>query len=445
MKVTWSFLCIAVLYVLIVVVVLYRTFKDKIKKPFWKRLIFAVSMFAAIAAVGVAGYAYFGLGSYAQQFITLATAMACFCIPYTVLDYNLGQCLFISGIVKCYADDVALIATVFYYLISDHIPEYYMEFPAWPVVLISAISFPFIRLFFSRLIRPALDCSGFLSSWLFAWLLPFFANVMYALYMQPVFTDITDFPGREFIFVPFLWVVLTFSAYIILLASLIGQSKAAKLKEELHISDLQINAQQKQLGHFQSYIEGTAKARHDMRHHMVALQGLAEKKDYKGMEEYLSACISRIDKKSSGIYSGNPAVDALIGYYRQLAEEEKIRVSIQIEAEDAFVIADNDICIILGNLLENAYEACKRQTEGNPYFTVKIHQTGRVLVILVENSYSGTVRKKDGVFLSAKAKNRNGIGLESVIDVTRKYNGIPKIEYDGKIFRVSLLLNGNRK
>ena len=57
MKVTWSFLCIAVLYVLIVVVVLYRTFKDKIKKPFWKRLIFAVSMFAAIAAVGVAGYA----------------------------------------------------------------------------------------------------------------------------------------------------------------------------------------------------------------------------------------------------------------------------------------------------------------------------------------------------------------------------------------------------
>ena len=86
MKVTWSFLCIAVLYVLIVVVVLYRTFKDKIKKPFWKRLIFAVSMFAAIAAVGVAGYAYFGLGSYAQQFITLATAMACFCIPYTAPD-----------------------------------------------------------------------------------------------------------------------------------------------------------------------------------------------------------------------------------------------------------------------------------------------------------------------------------------------------------------------
>lgn len=86
-----------------------------------------------------------------------------------------------------------------------------------------------------------------------------------------------------------------------------------------------------------------------------------------------------------------------------------------------------------------------RQTDGTRYITVKIHQTGRVLIILVENSYSGLMRKKGSVFLSAKAKNRKGIGLESVVDVTKKYNGIPKIEYDGKIFRVSLLLNGNRK
>lgn len=99
MRITGSFICIAFLYVIIVVSVLYRTFKDKIKKPFWKRLIFAISMFVAIAAVGVAGYAYFGLGSYAQQFITLATAMACFCIPYTVLDYNLGQCLLIPVLI----------------------------------------------------------------------------------------------------------------------------------------------------------------------------------------------------------------------------------------------------------------------------------------------------------------------------------------------------------
>ena len=121
-----------------------------------------------------------------------------------------------------------------------------------------------------------------------------------------------------------------------------------------------------------------------------------------------------------------------------------IRSADQCTAE-TFVVTDIDICIILGNLLENAYEACVRQTDGTRYITVKIHQTGRVLIILVENSYSGLMRKKGGVFLSAKAKNRKGIGLESVVDVTKKYNGIPKIEYDGKIFRVSLLLNGNRK
>ena len=98
------------------------------------------------------------------------------------------------------------------------------------------------------------------------------------------------------------------------------------------------------------------------------------------------------------------------------------------------------MCIILGNLLENAYEACERQKEGKRYMSANIRQNGGTLVIIVENSYEGTVRRQEGVFLSSKEKMRKGIGITSVIDVTKKYNGIPKFEYDGRRFRVSLLL-----
>ncbi len=445
MNITLSFVINTATYVVAIVVVLYRTFKDKIMKPFWKRLIMALSAFALVALVGSAGFSYFGPGSYVQPFITLVTSMCGFFIPYIVLDYNLGQCLFISGIVKCYADDIALIATVFYYFVSDELPDFYMEFPAWPILSITIVSFPFIMRFFTRLMRPALDCSGFLASWSYTWLVPFMANVMYALYMQPVFTEITEFPGREFSFVPFLWVILTFSSFCILLKALIGQSSAVRLQEELHISEIQMTGQQKQLEHLQDYIEETAKSRHDMRHHFLAMKGFEANKDYEGLAGYLSECLSVIDRQEADICTGNTALDAVLGYYRNMAEEAGIEVRIDAEMDGPLIISDTDICIIVGNLMENACEACERMEEGRKYITVNIHQKGNILIIMTENSYRGIVRKQDNVFLSSKAKMRKGIGITSVLDVTKKHQGIPKFEYDGKIFKVWLLLNGNRK
>ena len=55
------------------------------------------------------------------------------------------------------------------------------------------------------------------------------------------------------------------------------------------------------------------------------------------------------------------------------------------------------------------------------------------------------MRKEDGRFLSSKAEMRKGIGITSVLDVCKKYNGIPKIEYNGSVFKVSILLNGISK
>ena len=51
--------------------------------------------------------------------------------------------------------------------------------------------------------------------------------------------------------------------------------------------------------------------------------------------------------------------------------------------------------------------------------------------IIVENTYDGSMQKQDRVFLSTKEKIRKGIGIISVIDVTKKYRGIPRFEYDG--------------
>ena len=171
MNITPNFFIIAAAYAVTVVIILYWTFKDKIMRPVWGRLFVALAVFAAVSVGGSMGYVIFGPDSYVQPFITVVTALGCFFIPYIVLDYNLGQCLFISGIVKCYADDIALLATSLYYLVSDDLPEEYMDFPIWPVLLVTAVTFPLIMLFYKKLVRPALDSSGFLKSWSYTWLI----------------------------------------------------------------------------------------------------------------------------------------------------------------------------------------------------------------------------------------------------------------------------------
>lgn len=64
-----------------------------------------------------------------------------------------------------------------------------------------------------------------------------------------------------------------------------------------------------------------------------------------------------------------------------------------------------------------------RQKKGNKYIEVRLHQTGDVLIIMVENSYEGTVRREDGRFLSSKAEMRKGIGITSVLDVCKNITG----------------------
>lgn len=445
MNITPSFFVIAAAYVVTVVIILYWTFKDKIMKPVWGRLVAAIAAFAAVAVGGSMGYVIFGPDSYVQPFITVATAFGCFFIPYIVLDYNLGQCLFISGVVKCYADDIALLATSLYYLVSDDLPETYLGFPVWPVLLVTAVTFPLIMLFYRKLVRPALDCSGFLKSWSYTWLIPFMVNTMYAFFMQPGFTVISDFPGEKFLFVPYMWVLLTFGTYVLLTLALLGQSQNAQLQEGLHISETQIDAQQKQLENLQSHISETSQMRHDMKHHLLALKAYAQAGKCDAILRYLDECISFMDVRDTGVWSGNPVVDALLGYYKYSAEDAGIQTELHVETDKALPVSDTDICIILSNLLENAYEACIRQKKGDKYIKIRLHQTGDVLIVMVENSYEGTVRREDGRFLSSKAEMRKGIGITSVLDVCKKYNGIPKIEYNGSVFKVSILLNGISK
>ena len=65
-------------------------------------------------------------------------------------------------------------------------------------------------------------------------------------------------------------------------------------------------------------------------------------------------------------YCGRPAVDALLFYYDNLAEIRHIDLSLQFQIPEPFSMTDVELCTLLGNLLENAVEACLRMPPEAP-------------------------------------------------------------------------------
>ena len=112
------------------------------------------------------------------------------------------------------------------------------------------------------------------------------------------------------------------------------------------------------------------------------------------------------------------------------------------------VLPDVELCSVLGNLLENAMDACNRmpmvnESKFEKSIAVTSHETDGQWFILVENTYDGIVIQKHNRFLSRKdtKSKRFGIGLESVRDVIEQHGGNLDIYPKETVFRVGITLS----
>jgi sensor histidine kinase regulating citrate/malate metabolism len=96
--------------------------------------------------------------------------------------------------------------------------------------------------------------------------------------------------------------------------------------------------------------------------------------------------------------------------------------------------------VVFGNVLENALEACRRITAGERFIKLSSQFIGNKLYIAVDNSFSGEIRLKNGVYLSQKREAASGIGIISVMAIAKKYDGKASFEQEDQVFRVSVYL-----
>lgn len=439
---TLNHLISALLFILPCILVLCLAFSDHFKMPNYATVVISIAAFMAIDITSTYIYYTKPLTIWMMAFLSFSAMLIATVLFQVASGYNFTQSLFIVAIVLCYTYSIYTLSSQLHYAITGRLPYSATTLHTVTTLIIAAVTFPLMLILFKKLLRPALDSTESLAFWRIFWGIPVCNTLLYTLTIFPTFADNLSEPGSDIYLSPILWIILTFSIYVIVLRMIVETIQNARLETALHISETQLAAQQKQTEMLQQRIEETARMRHDFRHTLIALQAYLLKKDYDGMEEFISSYISSLNDLRPTIYCDDPIANAIVSYYAERARDSDISFTTSIHLAQNLPFSDTDACIILGNLLENALEACQRQSDGARYIHLKLHDIHEsALIIMVENSYNGTVLKKNNAFLSTKAKGRKGIGIASVLDIVSKYNGIPRFEYDKDTFKVSILLN----
>lgn len=179
--------------------------------------------------------------------------------------------------------------------------------------------------------------------------------------------------------------------------------------------------------------------RHDYHNHIQALLALSG--DEEKTKEYLLKLNDDLMQVDTVLKTGNVMVDAILNSKLSLIQSKKIKVNAKAAVPKKLKISEIDLCVIIGNLLDNAMEACLRQPEEDQRFIrVFIGVLKDQLYISVSNSVGGNIKKSGKTYLSSKGSETHGFGLMRIDRLTEKYNGYVNRQNEEGVFATEVLL-----
>ena len=274
--------------------------------------------------------------------------------------------------------------------------------------------------------------------WRIIWLVPAFVTILALIFTDSYLESSVD--SGFFLFCRIGLLICVFAIYYVLLQSLEGLEQQTALRQRLifesRLLETQITEQKK---HSQLMVEHMAelrRQRHDLRHQLTVIQGLAGADNPK-LKEYIDSLLNAIPTAPQ-VYCENQAVNAIVSHYaalyRKQSVEGDIRLVVPAKTEQ---ITDAELCVIFGNLMENALEACGRMTEGRRFLRLSSDAHLGTLTITMDNSFDGQVKQENGRYRSSK-RDDFGVGLSFILAVARRHGGDARFEPDGQVFRSSV-------
>jgi len=181
--------------------------------------------------------------------------------------------------------------------------------------------------------------------------------------------------------------------------------------------------------------------RHDYHSHMQAIKAHLHLAQYKEADDYVSKLAEDLTQVDVIIKTGNIMVDAILNSKVSIARTKEINVNVKAAVPSSLIVSEIDLCVIIGNLLDNATEACGKITNKNERFIrIYIDVLKKQLYVSVSNAMTGEPKRSGLSFLSTKRDTGHGYGLKRIDKITEKYGGYINRQSEGGVFATEVLL-----
>ena len=180
--------------------------------------------------------------------------------------------------------------------------------------------------------------------------------------------------------------------------------------------------------------------RHDYHNHLQSLKGYLSLNKVDQMKNYLNELETDLDSIDTLYHSGNLQLDSILNAKLAIAEKGQIRIHCDASIPPQLHVSDLDLCVILGNLLDNAIESCRKiKNPDERFIRVYIGILKKQLYISITNATSETVKQRtDHYFTTKRGDHLNR--LKRVDQVVKKYDGYLNRQNEPGVFATEIIL-----
>lgn len=191
--------------------------------------------------------------------------------------------------------------------------------------------------------------------------------------------------------------------------------------------------------------EATRTLQHDLKNHVIAMEGLLEAKEYDHLSQYLKETFYDVLIEKSFIDTGNTAIDSILNFKIKEAQNKGISLLTDIAVPEKMQLSNEMLTVILGNLLDNAIEATESVT-GEKKIRCKLQYDRQCLFITITNPYEGRLKKLKNTFMTTKRNEGiHGYGLNSIKEMIKRNHGNMNIDDRDQRFTVNVTLYDSKK
>lgn len=208
---------------------------------------------------------------------------------------------------------------------------------------------------------------------------------------------------------------------------------------EMNARDFQNRLMQQQYEEIRSVYLNLRGWRHDYHNHIQALKAFFDRGQMIEARNYLNEIETELERVDSFVRSGNLMADAILNSKITYAVNKGIQVTCDATLSEELFISDMDLCIILGNILENAIESCEKIPQEKRFLRIYMAIIKEQLYISVQNSAPEILNFEERNYISTKRGN-HGLGMKRVAAVVEKREGFLNLNNEPGIFGTEITI-----